>query len=468
MAASLVRWRCYACWLVLAAILHGCASLKVSPPPARPPNVLLVVADDLGWGELGCYGQTKYATPVIDGLAARGRRYTRAYSGAPVCAPSRCTLLTARSNAHAQIRDNHELPGEGQAPLAAGTPNLARSLRAAGYATALVGKWGLGPVGSSGDPRAQGFERFYGYACQRLAHDHTPAWLWSDDVQEPLAPGTYAPDRFREEALAFVRTRGDERPFFLMYATTIPHMAMEVPEDSLAAQRGRFEETPYDGKRGYTPHPTPRAAYAAMIARFDRDLGELLAELERRGELSNTLVVVTSDNGATHDVGGVDTEFFASTAGLRGRKGSVHEGGLRVPLVAAGPRVAPGVDAHHVVGWDLAPTLLEWCGAQPLAGEGASFAASLRGDLCEPRPPIAWEFPGYGGQRAALLGRWKAVQQGLAKDPQAPVALYDLDADPRETTDLAARHPDLVEQARALWADREPALRPEWELSLRR
>lgn len=464
MPAPSERCRLAALLLGVVVALVACAPLKTSARPTGRPNVLLVVADDLGWGELGCYGQTKFATPAIDALAAGGRRYTRAYSGAPVCAPSRCTLLTGRSSAHAQVRDNHELPGEGQQPLAEGTPNLARRLRDAGYATALVGKWGLGPTGSSGDPRAQGFERFYGYACQRHAHDHTPSYLWSDDRKEELAPGTYAPDRFRDEALRFVRERGDERPFFLMYATTIPHMAMEVPEDSLAEYRGRFEETPYDGKKGYTPHPTPRAAYAAMIARFDRDLGVLLAELERRGELSNTLVIVTSDNGATHDVGGVDTQFFASTGGLRGRKGGVHEGGLRVPLVVAGPGVAPGVDAQHVVGWDLAPTILEWCGAPPLAGEGVSCAASLRGERCEPRAPIAWEFPGYGGQRAALIGRFKAVQRGLAKDKQAPVELYDLEADPRETTDLAASHPELVAQARRLWAEREPALRAEWEL----
>ncbi len=441
---------------LFVACVAGPAS-SVADEAARPPNVLLVCADDLGLGELGCQGQTRIATPHIDALAARGRRYAQAYSGAPVCAPSRCMLLTGRSSAMAQVRDNRELPGEGQQPLVAGTPNLARALRAQGYATALVGKWGLGPVGSSGDPRAQGFERFLGYACQRHAHDHTPAWLWEDERRVELAPGTYAPDLFLSRALDFVRTRGDERPFFLMYATTIPHMALEVPEDSLTEYRGRFEETPYAGGKGYTPHPTPRAAYAAMITRFDRDLGALLAELERRGELERTIVLVTSDNGATHDVGGADTAYFDSTGGLRGRKGSLHEGGLRVPLVVAGPRVAPGVSQRVVVGWDIPNTILELCGASPLAGEGLSHAVELAGGSQAPRGPIAWEFPGYGGQRAARIGDWKVVQRGLAQRRDAPIEVYDLGRDPGETRDLAGERGDVVEVAKGLWTATTPS-----------
>ena len=470
------RWRALApvctAWL-LAWWLCACASGENHPvaasnapadAPVRPPNILLVYADDLGFGELGCQGQTLIATPHIDRLVARGRRYTQAYTGAPVCAPARCMLLTGRASGEAQVRDNLELPGEGQQPLAAGTPTLPGALRAAGWATALVGKWGLGPVGSSGDPRAQGFDRFFGYACQRHAHDHSPAWLREDDRKVELAPGTYAPDLFLERALDFVRTRGDERPFFLMYATTIPHMAMEVPEDSLAEYRGRFEETPYTGGKGYTPHPTPRAAYAAMITRLDRDIGALLAELERRGELERTLVVVTSDNGPTHDVGGVDTSFFDSTGGLRGRKGSVHEGGLRVPLIVAGPGVAQGLSDRIVVGWDLAGTLLELCDAPSIGGEGVSFASELSSGVGEPRAPVAWHFPGYGGQRAARMGRWKAVQRGLAKDADAAIELYDLDADPGESRDLAARHPDVVDAARRLWRERSESPVAAWNL----
>lgn len=443
-----------ACILVAAALwatLVGgaCASVGSPKGPVPSPNVLLIYADDLGYGELGCYGQTKIATPHLDALAARGQRYTRAYTGAPVCAPARCMLLTGRAAGSAQVRDNVELQPEGQKPLATGTPNLARSLQAAGYATGLYGKWGLGPVGSSGDPNAQGFDQFYGYACQRHAHSHTPEWLWRNQTREPLPPGTYAPDRFRDEALAFLRTRG-ERPFFVMYATTIPHMAMQVPEDSLAQYAGTFPETPYTGGRGYTPHPTPRAAYAAMITRLDRDVGILLAELERRGELDRTIVMVTSDNGPTHDVGGVDTEFFASSGGLRGRKGSVYEGGLRVPLLVAGPGIATAVSDRHIAGWDLANALLDLCGVPQLAGEGESFAPTLRGVAQTPRSPIAWDFPGYGGQRAVLMGDWKAMQRGLAKNPNAPWELYNLANDPAEARDVAAAHPERLAEVRQL------------------
>jgi len=450
-----------ACILVTTALwatLGGLACASVLSPKGLTvrPNVLLIYADDLGYGELGCYGQTKIATPNLDALAAAGRRYTRAYTGAPVCAPARCMLLTGRAPLAAQIRDNVEVQPEGQKPLAADTPNLARSLRAAGYATALYGKWGLGPVGSSGDPNAQGFEQFYGYACQRHAHSHTPAWLWRNQTREPLAPGTYAPDRFRDEALEFVRTRG-ERPFFLMYATTIPHMAMQVPEDSLAEYAGRYGETPYTGGRGYTPHPTPRAAYAAMITRLDRDVGVLLDELRRRGELERTVVVFTSDNGPTHDVGGVDTEFFASAGGLRGRKGSLYEGGVRVPLLVAGPTWGlsdgPSVSDRHIANWDLANTLLDLCGQPRLPGEGESFAPSLRGEPQEPRSPIVWDFPGYGGQQAVLMGEWKALRRGLAKTPDAPWELYHLPTDPTEQTDLSAQHPDLIAEASRLGPD---------------
>jgi arylsulfatase len=365
-------------------------------------------------------------------------------------------LLTGRAAGSAQVRDNVELQPEGQKPLAAGTPNLARSLQAAGYATGLYGKWGLGPVGSSGDPNAQGFDQFYGYACQRHAHSHTPEWLWRNQTREPLPPGTYAPDRFRDEALAFLRTRG-ERPFFVMYATTIPHMAMQVPEDSLAQYAGAFPETPYTGGRGYTPHPTPRAAYAAMITRMDREVGELLDLLDELSLSNDTIVVFTSDNGATHSpVGGTDVDFFASCGELRGRKGSMYEGGIRVPTIVRYPGVVPaGTESDFVSGFeDWLPTLTELTGTKnPIRGDGVSLAETLRGKKQTPRPFLYREFAGYGGWQAVWVGDHKLVRKDLQKNKPA-TELYDLRKDASESNDLLAKEPKLAERMQRI-LDRE-------------
>ena len=426
--------------------------------PVRP-NIVLVLADDLGHAQLGCYGETRIRTPHIDRLAAEGTRFTRAYSGSPVCAPSRCVLLTGRHTGHAHIRDNREIQPEGQAPLPAGTPTLPGLLRDEGYATALVGKWGLGYPGSEGEPLRQGFDRFFGYNCQRKAHNHYPPELWRDGERVRLdgndggpAGRQYAPDLFEAEALDFI-ARNRRRPFFLFFATTVPHLALQVPGDSLAEYAGRWPETPYAGGRGYLPHPTPRAAYAAMVTRFDRGVGRIAALLDRLGLERDTLVLVASDNGPTYDVGGYDPDFFRGAGGLRGHKGQVYEGGIRVPLVARRPGAVPAgrVCGADVAFQDLLPTLLDVAGAAArLPGEGLdglSFAPLLGGgdggEAFRERT-FYMEFPDYGGQQMARLGRWKAVRRGLAEDRDAPVELYDLEADPGETVDLAADRPDVV------------------------
>ena len=426
--------------------------------PVRP-NIVLVLADDLGHAQLGCYGETRIRTPHIDRLAAEGTRFTRAYSGSPVCAPSRCVLLTGRHTGHAHIRDNREIQPEGQAPLPAGTPTLPGLLRDEGYATALVGKWGLGYPGSEGEPLRQGFDRFFGYNCQRKAHNHYPPELWRDGERVRLdgndggpAGRQYAPDLFEAEALDFI-ARNRRRPFFLFFATTVPHLALQVPGDSLAEYAGRWPETPYAGGRGYLPHPTPRAAYAAMVTRFDRGVGRIAALLGRLGLERDTLVLVASDNGPTYDVGGYDPDFFRGAGGLRGHKGQVYEGGIRVPLVARRPGAVPAgrVCGADVAFQDLLPTLLDAAGAAArLPGEGLdglSFAPLLGGgdggEAFRERT-FYMEFPDYGGQQMARLGRWKAVRRGLAEDRDAPVELYDLEADPGETVDLAADRPDVV------------------------
>ncbi|HSQ79115.1 MAG TPA: sulfatase-like hydrolase/transferase, partial [Candidatus Bathyarchaeia archaeon] len=286
-----------------ALSLGGPAACRTSGPAA--PNIILILADDLGYSQLGCYGETRIRTPHIDRLAAEGTRFTQAYSGSPVCAPSRCALLTGLHTGHAQIRDNREVQPEGQAPLAAGTPTLPRLLRAEGYATGLVGKWGLGYPGSEGEPLAQGFDFFFGFNCQRQAHNHYPAELWRNRERVRLEGNDggptgrqYAPDLFEAEALSFISSnrRG---PFFLFFATTVPHLALQVPDYSLAEYAGIWPEVPYDGSRGYQPQAKPRAAYAAMVSRFDRSVGRIMERLGELGLDRNTLVLFGSDNGPT-------------------------------------------------------------------------------------------------------------------------------------------------------------------------
>lgn len=472
----------------LALILAAAGPILAAEPP---PNVVFVIADDLGYGDLGCYGQRKIRTPNIDRLAAEGMRLTAHYAGHNVCAPSRCVLMTGKHPGHAYIRDNRQAKGypEGQEPVPASHLQLPLLLKARGYTLGGFGKWGLGPVGSSGDPLKQGFDRWFGYNCQAVAHNYYPTHLWDDAKQvalnnpkfpahrrlpagaDPNSPASYttysgtdyAPDLFNAKALDFVRANKD-RPFVLYYATTVPHLALQVPDDSLREYAGTFPETPYKGDRGYLPHRQPHAAYAAMITRMDRDVGRLLALLAELHLDERTIVVFTSDNGPLYDkIGGTDTEFFNSAAGLRGRKGSYYEGGFRTPCVVRWKgRIAAGGTSDRVVGFeDWLPTLLELVGARdatPGDLDGISFAPTLLGVRQEPRPFLYREAPGYGGQQCVRVGDWKALRRNLNPDPKAKnqkpgaVELYDLATDPGEATDVAGQHPDIVERLRAIMA----------------
>ncbi len=436
----------------------------VPPPAPRPPNVVLVIADDLSAAELGCYGQRRIRTPRIDALAAGGARLTEFDSAAAVCAPSRAMMLTGLHAGHAPIRDNEEVGPEGQHPIGAETRTLVRDLKLRGYATGLFGKWGLGGPGSGSEPLDCGFDEFTGYLCQRKAHDHYPESMWNG--RSPLAldgnPAgshagkTYAHDPIRDAATAFVRAHADG-PFLLVFASPLPHLALQVPEADLAEYAGAFPETPYEGGKGYRPHPTPRAAYAAMITRLDRDVGAIVDAVTAAGVAGDTIVLVTADNGATHDVGGVDTGFFESTGGLRGRKGSHFEGGLRVPLVAWAPgRIAPGrvLDAPA---WavDLRATIDAWCmaGAPPTDGRDLSAWIAGRADAPSRGMDGYWESAGYGGQQAVAWSdgahRWKAIRLGLGKlGREAPVQLFDLATDPAEQRDVAAANPATVIEAK--------------------
>ncbi|MHB1034817.1 MAG: arylsulfatase [Pirellulales bacterium] len=473
------RWVSLGVYLSAALVL-GAGLAKAADSPPQRPNIVFIVADDLGYGDLGCFGQKKIRTPNLDRLAAEGMRFTQHYSGSAVCAPSRCVLMTGKHGGHAFIRDNRELKPEGQFPIPAGTVTLAKLLHEQGYATGGFGKWGLGGPGTEGEPLRQGFDRFFGYNCQRVAHNYYPTYLWSDrqrvpldnpafDAHQKLPAGAdpanpasyagytgrdYAPDLIMEQARQFVRQHKD-RPFFLYMPTTVPHLALQVPEDSLAEYRGKWPETPYVGDGGYLPHPAPRAAYAAEITRLDREVGRLVTLVKELGLEERTVFVFTSDNGPLYDrLGGTDAEFFNSAGPLRGRKGSLYEGGFREPtIVRWAGQVAAGTTCEPVTGFeDWLPTLLELAGATsatPRDLDGISFAPSLRGQSQPERPFLYREFPGYGGQQCVRIGDWVGVRQDLNRaatkgGPNLAIQLYNLKDDLGQQHDVAAEHPEIV------------------------
>ncbi len=463
----------------------GCSGLR-----SRRPNIILIVADDLGYAELGCYGQKKIRTPVIDRLAAGGMRFTRHYAGSPVCAPSRCVLLTGRHTGHAWIRDNDEMgergdvwhdPAlEGQRPLPAGTVTIGTLLQQAGYVTGAIGKWGLGGPGSEGEPNRQGFDHFYGYLCQRVAHNYYPTHLWRNGEKDvldneyfyphqrlpadadPDDPASYEAYRGREysldlmveEALAFIGEHRRDR-FFLYLPFTVPHAALQVPEDSLAEYAGAFPETPYRGEKSYLPHRTPRAAYAAMITRMDRGIGRIMDLLDRLELDDDTLVLFTSDNGPTFN-GGTDSAFFESAGPLRGLKQDLYEGGIRVPLIARWPGTVPaGTTSGHICAFqDFLPTFTALAGAQtPADIDGLSMLPALRGRSGE-QPEHAHLYWEYHGAQAVRMSDWKGVRSSVDR----PLELYDLRTDLGEVNDVAAAQPEIAARLIGIMeSDRTPS-----------
>lgn len=492
--------RCFAA--VSACVLMTMATVYAAESPERKagerlPNIVFLIADDLGYGDVGAFGQKIIKTPNIDAIAKSGVKLTNHYAGNAVCAPSRCVLMTGLHPGHAQVRDNREHKPEGQHPLAAGTRTLARILNENGYATGGFGKWGLGFPGSDGRPTAQGFDRFFGYNCQAKAHNNYPTYLWDNDTRVDIAnpafaahqklspkvdkadPASYAPysgvhyamDLITDKAVSFVESNKD-KPFFLYYPTIVPHLALQVPADSLEPYRDLKEEGPYDGSRGYLPNFTPRATYAAMVSRMDASIGRILKKIDDLGLTDDTIVVFTSDNGPLYDrLGGTDTDFFSSARDLRGRKGSLYEGGVRVPTIVKFPgRIKPGTESQFMSGFeDWLPTLLSMsglAGKTPEGLDGRDIAPTLKGETQKPREFLYREFPGYGGQQAVWDGRWKAVRQNLnrpaattkaaakKKQQAAPgpirTELYDLESDPSESKDVAAEHPEIVARLEAI------------------
>lgn len=461
-------------WIsVLAAVVTAAASLQAS---ARP-NIIVFLADDLGYGELGCYGQKKIKTPHLDQLAADGMRFTDFYSGHAVCAPSRCVMLTGRHTGHAFVRENSEgraaqaeernriKAADGYLPqiaLPATETTFASALQKSGYHTACVGKWGLGHPSNEGSPNKHGFDLFYGYISQWQAHYYYPTYLWRNGVKEPLEGNDgrvgrqYAADLMEQEALKFMETT-EGRPFFLYYATPVPHVSLQVPPDepSLAEYKQTFagQDPPYDGKKSYLPTADPRAIYAAMVTRMDRTMGKFRELLKRTGKADNTLIIFASDNGATFN-GGYDREFFEGNKPLRGMKTQLWEGGIRTPFIAAWPGKIQAGQVSKFVGasWDLFPTFAEIAGFSAPAGlDGVSLLPTLTGRPAEQKQHdhLYWETMA-GGNQAVRLGPWKGVRLGVIKNPSAPVQLFNLENDISEASDVAAHHPGIAAKIAAI------------------
>jgi arylsulfatase A-like enzyme len=432
--------------------------VRPSPPDRNEyrrgdrPNVVLILADDLGWGTLGCYGQKDVATPNLDQLAAEGMRFTQAYAGSTVCAPSRCCLLTGRHTGHGRIRSNDE------SPLLAGDLTLAEHLRSYGYRTAAIGKWGLGWEGTSGRPRAKGFEEFYGYLTQLDAHNYYPPTLWRNEQPIPLRGNehsgrrVYAPDELNLVATNVVR-QFQAQPFFLYYAPTLPHANNERGTNGM--------EIPTAGAYAMKPWPPAERNKAAMISRLDLDVGKLLAALQYYHLEKNTIVLFTSDNGP-HVEGGSSTNFFHDTGPFRGLKRDLYEGGIRVPFIARWPgHIRPGTTSDRVVAfWDFLPTIAELARTRiPENLDGQSFAPTLLGQNLPEQPPrtFYWEFHEGGYRQAARWDDWKAVRL----NPDTSTELYDLAQDPGEARNIASTHPELIARAEEIFrTSADPWVKP--------
>lgn len=462
--------------------LLGAAPGFAKAKETRKPNIVFILADDLGYAETGCYGQEKIKTPNIDQLATQGMRFTQHYTGAPVCAPARCVLMTGKHLGHAEIRGNRDSGNgqkyPGQWPISDEAITIAEMMKEAGYTTGAFGKWGLGITASTGAPNKQGFDRYYGYICQRNAHSYYPPYLDSDDqevtINDNPIPGhmkkpegeikaddyrdkNYAPDLILDEVLKFIDASKD-KPFFLYLPFVEPHVAMQPPQEWLDQYPKEWDTESYRGNRGYLPHPRPNAGYAAMISDLDEHVGTVMARLKKHGLDKNTIVIFTSDNGATHNVGGVNTEFFDSMGGLRGKKGSCYEGGLRMPCIVRWPGQTEAGSTTDAPSYfpDWFPTLCQIAGVKLPKEQldGVSLVNVLKGGKLPKRHELmTWEFNGYGGIIAIRDGKWKALRRGLKSKKVQDWELYNIETDREEQHNIAAQHPEIVQRLEKAWLD---------------
>lgn len=448
------------CFLTSAILL---CSYTGAFSQSQKPNIVYILADDLGYGDLSCYGQEKFETPNIDALADSGMRFTQHYSGTTVCAPSRSSLITGLHTGHTTIRGNKEVQPEGQYPIKASDFTLAEMLKNAGYTTGAFGKWGLGFPGSVGDPMNQGFDTFYGYNCQRQSHTYYPYHLWHNrtkvmlDANNGTAKGAYSPYLIQKEALKFIENNKDN-PFFLFYPTTIPHAELVAPEEYMEKYRGEYDpEKKYYGtdsgprfrNGGYASQMECHAAFAAMINVLDDQVGQVVAKLESLGLMDNTIIIFTSDNGP-HKEGGADPVYFNSNGPLRGFKRDMYEGGIRVPMIVRWDgHVQPGSESNlSSAFWDVMPTLAKIAGEPiPKKTDGISFLPTLEGKENQKKHDfLYWEFPARGGEQAVRMGKWKGVRLNVDRGFDQPIELYDLSVDIGETNNVAAQHPEIVAQ----------------------
>ena len=458
------------------------------------PNIIYILADDMGRAELACMGQSKIATPNIDALARDGMTFTNHYAGQAVSAPSRCSLFTGLHSGHSYIRGNDEMASrgdvwnhkamladsslEGQRPLPAKTIMIPRKLQEGGYVTACIGKWGLGYPGSVSTPNKMGFDFFYGYNCQRQAHTYYPPFLYRNECREYLhnqflAPHTrldqdadpydelsyakytqqdYAPDKMYDEILKFVE-RNQKENFALFWTTPLPHVPLQAPQKWVDHYRKLFgDEKPYLGQQDYFPCRYPRATYAAMISYLDEQIGGLVQKLKDLGLYENTLIIFTSDNGPSFN-GGCASQFFDSARPHRSDygwgKGSLREGGIRVPMIACWPKkIEAGATSDHLSAfWDIMPTLCEVADVESPRTDGISMLPTFLGKDRKQKKHefLYWEFPESGGQKALRMGKWKAFVNRV-REGNRQVQLYDLSVDVREEHDVAAQHPEIVEE----------------------
>jgi len=446
-------------------LLIGCKNALPKTEKSNPPNIIYIMADDLGYGDIGSYGQTLFTTPNLDRLAKGGMRFLQHYSGSTVCAPSRSALMTGQHTGHTFIRGNSErgftLENEGQYPLASEELTIAEVLKKAGYRTAAFGKWGLGYPGSEGDPNFQGFDQFYGYNCQRVAHNYYPTHLWDNQNKENLEgnDGTtaqsYAPELIHQKALSFLEENKDA-PFFMFYPSVIPHAELVAPEAYIAKYRGKFlPEKKYARKKegysvgGYNSQEESHAAFAAMVNVLDDQVGEILDKVHQLGIADNTLIIFTSDNGP-HKEGGADPDYFDSNGPLRGYKRDLYEGGIRVPMMAYWPsKIQPGSTTDHPSAfWDFFPTAIEIAGIKKevVGIDGISFLPTLTGKEQKKHPYLYWEFLERGGRQAVRMDQWKGIRLNMAKNPDAPIELYRLSDDIGEENNLAEQYPEMVKK----------------------
>ena len=461
--------------LVITGAAVAAASCGNAEKPAQKPNIVFILADDLGWGDLSCYGQQKFSTPNIDGIAKEGLKFTQAYSGTTVSAPSRSCLVTGTHSGHTAIRGNRELQPEGQFPLPEGARTIFHDLQDAGYVTGAFGKWGLGFVGSTGDPGKMGIDRFYGFNCQLLAHSYYADHIWDNGTRIELADntdsvpygeGTYIPDLIQRQTLSFLEESVREgKPFLMWYPTTIPHAELIVPQDTIIRKYlGRYPETPFKGcdqgmagfrKGGYCSQEYPHATFAAMVSRLDMYVGQIIEKLKELGVYENTIIIFASDNGP-HLEGGADPDFFDSNGPWRGYKRDVYEGGIRIPFIVQwkGHTAAGGQTDFPCSFWDLMPTFREING-QPVDKDmdGVSLLPLLEGRKGQKEHDFLYfEFQEYGGRQAVRKGPWKLVHLDIRGDGER-YELYNLDLDPSESEDVLARHPDIAAELQAIMAE---------------